>query len=336
MCVKIFKIYYVGVHMKRILVFALSLVLLMSVLTAFGCGEQTTIIHFDVNLETCTDSFDDIEVVYEQSIGELPTPSAEGKIFSGWFYNDAQVNSGQVWLYSANEMTLKAHWVDAFVPSGGDGDTPSGGGETPSGGEEPPVIQVYSITYNLDGGVMDGEQTNTYAEGTEVELPKAKKSGMAFDGWKIVDDGGNPTGDVITKLPDTFKGNVKLIAIYSNVEITVNFVLTKKISDSLTVQCVVNGKKSIEPVVIKRGQSLGDKLPMPQSDTNKLAIKDEKNSDYGFLKNCWKIQTDDSYCYIDTETVFDDTLKDEKGNSIFITDNITIYVNPVKVWIGPY
>lgn len=49
--------------------------------------------------------------------------------------------------------------------------------------------RTYSITYELNGGTVEGQLPNLYVEGeSEILLPEPTKDGYTFDGWFIGDD----------------------------------------------------------------------------------------------------------------------------------------------------
>jgi N-acetylmuramoyl-L-alanine amidase CwlA len=71
----------------------------------------------------------------------------------------------------------------------------------------------YTVTYNVAGGVMEGEGTTSYFAGDTFDLPLAHKSGCKFMGWE---DSENP-GDLIDKLPSDATGNKLFTAKYAEV-----------------------------------------------------------------------------------------------------------------------
>ena len=90
----------------------------------------------------------------------LPTPTKEGYKFLGWYENNSQVTT-----LTAKNYTLVAKWEKVETP-----DTPV----TPT---------TYTITYNVDGGVLPSGATTSFTDATKVVLPTPTKSGYLFKGW---------------------------------------------------------------------------------------------------------------------------------------------------------
>ena len=65
-----------------------------------------------------------------------------------------------------------------------------------------PVAASYTITYQLNGGTLDGKTgtvTQRYSEGTVITLPEPTRQGYSFDGWE---DGSYKAGDSYTVAED--------------------------------------------------------------------------------------------------------------------------------------
>ena len=97
-------------------------------------------------------------------------PTATGWKFGGW-YQDATCNIAFDFAtpITAN-ITLYAKWT-----------------EKDDGGDEPPVVTKFTITYNLNGGTMDGKTgtvTVQVEDGATITLPKPTRSGYTFDYWE--------------------------------------------------------------------------------------------------------------------------------------------------------
>lgn len=76
-------------------------------------------------------------------------------------------------------------------------------------------IPMNKIEYELNGGQLAPNSPTEWKEGTSVELLPATKAEADFAGWYL-----NPecTGEVVTKISETQKGNVKLYAKWANWE----------------------------------------------------------------------------------------------------------------------
>ncbi len=110
---------------------------------------------------------------------DLPEPTKEGYVFSGW-YTDKELTSKleSVTAETRGNLTLYASWLK---------------------GTE------HKITYNLDGGTIGEGAVYVYVSGHKTELPDATKEGCDFGGWyldadlqkPLVEIGMNTTGDLV-------------------------------------------------------------------------------------------------------------------------------------------
>ena len=64
---------------------------------------------------------------------------------------------------------------------------------------DPPVKEVYTITYNLNGGTFSGDVARTFEEGSSYVLPTPTRDKFEFIGWKEIKDG-NVVDEVVTEL----------------------------------------------------------------------------------------------------------------------------------------
>lgn len=126
-----------------------------------------------------------IEVYYNQYV-TLPTPSKTGSTFLGWYKGNNKISNGY-WTYLEN-MTLTAKWE----------------------------ISIYIITYDPNGGILNGEQTQSVRYGDTFTLATVNRDGYDFLGWF---DGNN----VFNSGSWTYEENKMLIAHWSPKEYTVNF-----------------------------------------------------------------------------------------------------------------
>ena len=97
-------------------------------------------------------------------------PTASGWSFGGWYKEAACTNAFDFSTPITGDITLYAKWT-----------------EKDDGGDEPPVVTKFTITYNLNGGTMDGKTgtvTVQVEDGATITLPKPTRSGYTFDYWE--------------------------------------------------------------------------------------------------------------------------------------------------------
>ncbi len=97
-------------------------------------------------------------------------PTASGWSFGGWYKEAACTNAFDFATPITGDITLYAKWT-----------------EKDDGGDEPPVVTKFTITYNLNGGTMDGKTgtvTVQVEDGATITLPKPTRSGYTFDYWE--------------------------------------------------------------------------------------------------------------------------------------------------------
>ncbi len=160
-----------------------------------------------------------IEVVYNQPYGELPIPTKDYKEFAGWFtLEEGGVQVTAETLMGASSITIYAHWNDisgsvtfnlksnsgiglgTLEKQGVAGESENvtfdakDGYTTPSAQEityqlEPQSIDItytlidYTITYNLDLGVAEGNPMSYNIESENITLNNPTKEGFKFAGW---------------------------------------------------------------------------------------------------------------------------------------------------------
>ena len=111
----------------------------------------------------------------------LPTPTRTGYRFLGWFDGEVEVQSGI--YYGVEDCTLIAEWD----------------------------LIIYSISYDLDGGEIEGENPTTYTVVTEtINLISPSKYGYNFLGW---DNGGT--------IPQGSTGNLAFVALWEAIASTI-------------------------------------------------------------------------------------------------------------------
>lgn len=94
---------------------------------------------------------------FEIAFGEeytLETPSYTGKDFLGWYLDENLVSSSGKWNID-NDCTLQAKWKTS----------------------------TYTITYNPNGGCIDGANTQTVDYGSSFILKSPMRKGYTFLGW---------------------------------------------------------------------------------------------------------------------------------------------------------
>lgn len=113
---------------------------------------------FDVMVNFHTDGGSAVSSVAYSSLksGSLPVPQKDGYKFEGWFLDKALLRPFDITAKPETDITLFAKWTE----------------------------QVYTITYNLNGGQTDEELVNEFTVSSpEIVLPVLKKSGYTFLGW---------------------------------------------------------------------------------------------------------------------------------------------------------
>jgi uncharacterized repeat protein (TIGR02543 family) len=124
-------------------------------------------------------------VRYEATIAAPTAPTKTGYTFAGWF-KEAALNNA--WNFASDKVeaatTLYAKWT----------------------------LDVYTITYELDGGANDPSNPSSYTyETADITLEPAAKGGYRFDGWWDSASGGNQ----VTSIFRGTTGNKTLYARYT-------------------------------------------------------------------------------------------------------------------------
>ncbi|MCF7930801.1 MAG: InlB B-repeat-containing protein [Acholeplasmataceae bacterium] len=125
-----------------------------------------------------------VEVDYAGS--ELLIPTYLGHEFAGWFTNAALTQNYESITYPTSNITLYAKWN-----------------------------LVYSITFNLDGGINNKNNPSTYTIISEtISLSEPTKNGYLFVGWY---DNSEFTGDGIYEI---LQGSIGDIVLYAKWELS--------------------------------------------------------------------------------------------------------------------
>lgn len=145
---------------KKIIVLIFAFVMLFSIA---GCKKNKNVI-FEITFISEGLDIPSIEYSKDDSSIKLPTPSREGYIFNGWYF-DASFNDpagSKIDSSLEKDITLYAYWEEEMLP-------------------EP--AEVYTITFDEVGGTIVNDIQQT--EGTEIFLPSTSKTGYQFDGWYL-------------------------------------------------------------------------------------------------------------------------------------------------------
>ena len=137
----------------------------------------------------------------------LSIPVKEGFKFVGW-YLDANFNEeiSVISTGTTGNITCYAKWEK--------------------------LIEVYNITYVLNGGALEPGYVEVYEYGTVVELPIPSKRGSVFMGWY---ENSSFNGDVVEKISATDKGNKKYYAMWMDVEDIFTSLIPDTITSNLTL-----------------------------------------------------------------------------------------------------
>ena len=133
------------------------------------------------------------EVTYDQTYGELPTPSRKGHTFKGWYLGNTKIESSNTVKILSNS-TLTASWE----------------------------ANKYTITYDANGGTgAPSPQEYTYADSGTINLSSTKptKTGYNFTGWKL----GSTTYQAGASYNKNNDSNVTMVAQWEVKTITVTF-----------------------------------------------------------------------------------------------------------------
>ena len=126
-----------------------------------------------------------VTATYGQAMPSFTKPARTGYTFNGYYsstngggykYYNADGSSARSYMLTSN-TTLYAYWTK----------------------------DTYTITYNNNGGTINGSYSTTYQYGDEVELPEnVTRDGCTFGDWF---DNANCEGSAVTSIPSTATGN---------------------------------------------------------------------------------------------------------------------------------
>ena len=159
-----------------------------------------------------------LNVTFDATYGELPTPSRMGYSFDGWFINGRKITSDTIVSTPSNHV-LTASWLPnkypmVFNANGGVGggtlmqeyDTPVSAPEVSRAGYSfvgwsPSVLinvpaesvefvaqwmaNNYEVSFDLMGGIGEFDPLTLSYDGNYGELPVPDREGYAFQGWSL-------------------------------------------------------------------------------------------------------------------------------------------------------
>ncbi len=223
---------------KSKIILLLSAILLITSLFAVGCGDGTFKVTFDGNGGNLI-SGRRVQQVKEASDIKIPVFEKPGYTLS-W---DKDISA------ITEETTVTAQWT----------------------------VNNYTITFDLNApnATMQGETTMEVTFDEPLSLPTPTRSGFTFVGWKKGSVNGE---DVVNGANYSFPEDITAVAVWSAGDFTVDFVLEGIKSDGTLVLFTIDGKNDIDNVIVKYGETLGDKLP----DKSKLSTKSTECSADGW------------------------------------------------------
>ena len=117
----------------------------------------------------------------EGTIVKLYAPTKDGFVFNGWMLDGKIVT--EIPATATGNITLVATWKE-----------------------------IYTITYELNGGVNDSRNKTTLAKGESMTLYAPTKAGTTFGGWML-------NGNIVTSI-DSISENISLIAAWNDAVFT--------------------------------------------------------------------------------------------------------------------
>ena len=138
-----------------------------------------------VSFETDNGSTVSSQVITSGTTVSSPeTPVKEGYDFAGWYADPERTTSFDFDAMIKEDVTVYAKWTEKTSGETHTDDPPGEPSTGTSGGYSP---SHYAISYNLNGGVLDGKTgfVTIYVEyGKTIILPKPTRAGYTFDYWE--------------------------------------------------------------------------------------------------------------------------------------------------------
>lgn len=138
-----------------------------------------------VSFETDNGSTVSSQVITSGTTVSSPeTPVKEGYDFAGWYADPELTTSFDFDAMIKDDVTVYAKWTEKTSGETHTDDPPGEPSTGTSGGYSP---SHYAISYNLNGGVLDGKTgfVTIYVEyGKTIILPKPTRAGYTFDYWE--------------------------------------------------------------------------------------------------------------------------------------------------------
>lgn len=150
-------------------------------------------INYNLQLNASGGKFINKEIIINKDNVVLPIPEKDGYTFSGYKENN-NIYSNETKISKINNKELTSIWN----------------------------INKYSITYNLNGGILENKKDN-YTIEEEIIIPNPTKEGYIFEGW-TGSNGTIPEKELIIK-----KGTI------GNLEYTANWSENKKLVSVIPV-----------------------------------------------------------------------------------------------------
>lgn len=185
-----------------------------------------TVNNYDItyNLDGGTNDIGNTDT-YTYGIGlTLNDPTKENYSFEGWFDNDAFEGTAitEISTTDIGNKELYAKWQ----------------------------ADTYTITYNLDGGINDEGNTDSYTYGVGLTLNNPTKDGFSFEGWF---DNELFNESELTEISDTDTGNKILYARWVVSENNITYYLNGGENDPANVDTYVTGEGLILATPSKSG-----------------------------------------------------------------------------------
>ena len=181
---------------------------------------------------------------------------------------------------------------------------------------------LYNIEYDENGGTLSSGAIKTYhISETQTNLPTPKKDGYKFMGWQF-------GGDLIKAIPAGTTGDIFLTAKWEKTTLlTITFDNTSK---STNITDWADGTVGVKQVSVE----YGGKVAIPKIKFDLMTPAMQRDSTYSMAEGTGY------WYYINNagkKVVFDASKALTTENFADVDDlNLTIYVNPVRQWAGPY